>query len=89
MLMSFGAIKSIRKSIARKMTEKEKERLQRRIALQQKMKQSGLAGRKLGKHIVPEDQPTVQLGEDLAESLRELKVCCCLLFRIAHSNGNA
>lgn len=89
--MSFGAIKSIRKSIARKMTEKEKERLQRRIALQQKMKQSGLAGRKLGKHVVPEDQPTVQLGEDLAESLRELKVCCCLftLVRIAHSDGNA
>ena len=33
----------------------------------------GLAGQRLGKHIVPESEIDVQLGEDLTESLRGLK----------------
>lgn len=33
----------------------------------------GLAGQRLGKHTVPEGNIDVQLGEDLAESLRTLK----------------
>ena len=74
MVASFGAIKTIRKSLMRKMTEREQERLQRKLAVQSKMKQMGLAGQKLGKHVIPEGQTDVQLGEDLAESLRELKV---------------
>lgn len=39
------------------------------------MKQRGLAGQKLGKHKVPEGGVDVQLGEELSESLRALKVC--------------
>ena len=35
---------------------------------------SGLAGRRVGKHTVREAEPEVQLGEELSESLRELKV---------------
>ncbi|THU85818.1 Nop53-domain-containing protein [Dendrothele bispora CBS 962.96] len=35
---------------------------------------NGLAGQKLGKYVVPEDEVDVQLGEDLTETLRGLKV---------------
>ncbi|THU84557.1 P60-like protein [Dendrothele bispora CBS 962.96] len=34
---------------------------------------NGLAGQKLGKYVVPEDEVDVQLGEDLTETLRGLK----------------
>lgn len=34
----------------------------------------GLAGQRLGKHIVPTGEVDVQLGEELSESLRGLKV---------------
>ena len=33
-----------------------------------------MMGRRLGKHLVPEGNVDVQLGEDLSESLRGLKV---------------
>lgn len=55
----------------------------KKAALQLKIKQAGLGGQKLGKHKVPENRIDVQIGEDLSESLRELKVCsgigrrCC------------
>ena len=39
------------------------------------MRRRGLAGQRLGKHIVPEGDVAVQLGEDLSESLRGIKVC--------------
>ena len=47
---------------------------EKRLALQMKLKQAGLAGQRLGKHKVPESQVEVQIGEDLSESLRALKV---------------
>ena len=56
------------------MTAKEKAREMKRLALAEKLKKQGLAGKKLGKHKVPEGQIDVQLGEDLTESLRGLKV---------------
>lgn len=34
----------------------------------------GLAGKKVGKHVVRKERTEVQLGEDLSESLRGLKV---------------
>lgn len=43
---------------------------------EQQMKEKfskGLTGQKLGKHIVPEGEIDVQLGEDLSENLRTLK----------------
>ena len=46
----------------------------KRLEIQEKLKQ-GLAGQKIGKHKVPEGEIDVQLGEELSESLRALKVC--------------
>jgi Nop53 (60S ribosomal biogenesis) len=56
------------------MSEREKDHLKKRLELQEKMKKMGLAGQKLGKHKVPEGEVSVQIGEDLSESLRGLKV---------------
>lgn len=50
--------------------------MQKKLALQDKLRTEGLVGHRIGKHMVREEEPTVQLGEDLSESLRGLKVCC-------------
>jgi nucleolar protein 53 len=63
--------------------------------LAEKLKKQGLAGQKLGKHKVPKSNVIVQLGEDLTESLRGLKVCthyhpirsCKLIYHPQHE-GN-
>ena len=40
-----------------------------------------MAEQKLGKHKVPEGEASVQIGEGLSESLRELKVrLCCFVW---------
>ena len=57
------------------MSEAEQAKLQRQLAARDKLRRDGLAGRRLGKHKVPEKEVDVQLGEDLSESLRALKVC--------------
>ena len=57
------------------MSVQEKERQAKLQLLAEKLKKQGLAGQKLGKHKVPESNVIVQLGEDLTESLRGLKVC--------------
>lgn len=46
---------------------------ERRLQLEEEAKK-GLGGKRLGKHVVPEGDIDVQLGEDLTESLRGLKV---------------
>lgn len=46
----------------------------RQTARTERLKQRGLIGQRLGKHRVQEGQVDVQLGEELTESLRELKV---------------
>jgi nucleolar protein 53 len=56
------------------MSVQEKEREAKLRLLAEKLKKQGLAGRKLGKHKVPESDVVVQLGEDLTENLRGLKV---------------
>jgi len=48
-------------------------REERRRALREKLKQ-GLAGQRFGKHTVQKVKIDVQLGEDLTDSLRGLKV---------------
>jgi nucleolar protein 53 len=48
---------------------------QRRAAQSETLRTRGLKGRRLGKHLVPEGDVEVQLGEDLSENLRGLKVC--------------
>ncbi|KAH6903331.1 ribosome biogenesis protein Nop53/GLTSCR2 [Coprinopsis sp. MPI-PUGE-AT-0042] len=73
LLASIEQAKSFRKATARQMSEREKDHLKKRLELQEKMKKMGLAGQKLGKHKVPEGEVSVQIGEDLSESLRGLK----------------
>jgi len=54
---------------------------QRQAAEREKLRTRGMKGRRLGKHSVPEGNIDVQLGEDLSESLRALKVN---LFPVLH-----
>jgi len=65
--------KAIRRS-STSMPTAEEIAARRRAAVQAQFK-DGLAGKKLGKYIVPEGEVDVQLGEELSETLRGLKVC--------------
>jgi len=47
--------------------------LEKKLVHQMQLKR-GLAGVKIGKHVVPKDEINVQLGDELSESLRGLKV---------------
>ncbi|KAJ3574894.1 hypothetical protein NP233_g1464 [Leucocoprinus birnbaumii] len=73
LMASISLAKGLRRSTARLLAQQEVERAQKKVALKEKLKRQGLAGRRLGKHKVPEGQLEVQLGEDLTESLRGLK----------------
>ena len=72
---SIDQAKSLRKANAKQISEQQLVATQRRMALQLKLKKAGLSGQRLGKHKVPEAEVEVQLGEDLSENLRGLKVC--------------
>jgi len=74
MMAVIPSAKSLRRTNARLMTTREREHAERAAVMQQKLKQRGLAGQRLGKHKVPENKVDVQLGEELSESLRALKV---------------
>ena len=52
---------------------KEKLRQEKRKIFRQQLRQ-GLAGQKFGKHTVQKAKIDVQLGEDLTDTLRGLKV---------------
>jgi len=54
--------------------ERERVRAIKKAALVAKLREHGLGGIKIGRHRVPEGDVEVQLGEDLAESFRGLKV---------------
>jgi nucleolar protein 53 len=56
---------------------------QRQATEREKLRTRGMKGRRLGKHLVPEGNVDVQLGEDLSESLRALKVRFFPLFFLA------
>ncbi|OCH90470.1 tumor suppressor protein Gltscr2 [Obba rivulosa] len=73
MLASVDSAKSLRKAIAKKHAVSEALRQQREAEEQERLKKEGLAGQRLGKHKVPEGEIDVQLGEELTESLRQLK----------------
>ncbi len=73
MLATVDSAKLLRKSIARNLATRERLRLQRQAALEEKLRQ-GLAGQRIGRHFVPEGAIAVQLGDALSESLRDLKV---------------
>ncbi len=73
MLASVDSVKTFRKCITRDLATRERLRGQREAQMREKLRQ-GLAGQKVGKHKVPEGEIAVQLGEELSESLRALKV---------------
>lgn len=75
MLAVIPSAKTLRRTNTKAESAREKELLQKRTEAIEKIKQHGLAGQKLGKHKVPTGPVDVQLGEDLSESLRALKVC--------------
>lgn len=66
----------MRKSLAKTVAHREKELRERHVKTEEEKLKRGLAGKRLGKHVVPEGDIDVQLGEDLSESFRGLKVRC-------------
>ena len=80
MLASISSAKQLRKSNIELLSNQEEERVQKQLALVEKLRKQGLAGQRLGKHKVPENELVVQLGEDLSESLRGLKVSWLCFF---------
>ena len=77
-LAALSTLKSTTKSVDAHLSQREQARLRKKLLLRAKLRQSGLAGMRLGKHVVQESAPDVQLGEDLSESLRGLKASECL-----------
>ena len=78
LLASVDSSKSLRKKIAKDTLERTRMLQQRKHREEEKIRQ-GLAGQKLGKHVVQKSEIDVQLGEDLSESLRSLRVWCLLI----------
>jgi nucleolar protein 53 len=73
MLASIASAKSMRRTLEKGKIARAKELAERDAQLVEKLR-GGLAGTRLGRHRVATHELDVQLGEDLAESLRELKV---------------
>jgi nucleolar protein 53 len=73
MLASIGSAKSLRRSMEKGAAARAKVVAEREAKLKEKLR-GGLAGSKLGRHRVGAGEIDVQLGEDLSESLRGLKV---------------
>jgi hypothetical protein len=73
MLASIASAKSLRRNLEKGAVVRAKVLAEREAKLKEKL-QSGLAGSKLGRHRVGAGEIDVQLGEDLSESLRGLKV---------------
>ncbi|GMK58751.1 hypothetical protein CspeluHIS016_0601930 [Cutaneotrichosporon spelunceum] len=68
-----GAARAMSKSVARKQRETEEKAMQRRAAATARERLGFAGGEKIGKHRVQKSAVAVQLGEDLAESLRQVK----------------
>jgi nucleolar protein 53 len=66
-------MKSLRSEAAKAAAARQQASLARQLALRLKLRK-GLAGQRLGKHRVPENEIEVQIGEDLSENLRSFKV---------------
>ncbi|OAX36471.1 P60-like protein [Rhizopogon vinicolor AM-OR11-026] len=72
MLTTIMLAKSLRSSAEKTSQQQHQARLARQLALRMKLSK-GLAGQRLGKYKVPENEIEVQIGEDLSENLRTLK----------------
>ena len=73
LLATVDRVKSLRADVETAKTEQERKAAERLLGQAEALRK-GLAGRRWGKHKVPEELIDVQLGEDLRPSLRELKV---------------
>lgn len=62
------------KAYLRMRKAKAELRQRRKAELAEKIRTHGLSGRKIGKHLVPEEGMDVQLSEDVSDSLRAMKV---------------
>ncbi|KAH0831325.1 P60-like protein [Lanmaoa asiatica] len=71
-LNSINQVKAFRSDLQKLADAHQQARLARQLALRLKL-QKGLAGQRLGKHRVPENDIEVQIGDDLSENLRNLK----------------
>jgi len=74
LLASINDAKTFRRTTAKVMQEREQLREKKRLNLAKKLEENGLVGQKLGKHKVHASDIEVQLGENLSENLRGLKV---------------
>jgi nucleolar protein 53 len=72
MLATITMVKSLRSTAEKVGQQQNQARLARQLALKMKLRK-GLAGQRLGKYKVPENEIEVQTGEDLSENLRTLK----------------
>jgi nucleolar protein 53 len=76
---SVDTVKTLRKVAAKTQAARIKAAAERRAKQDIRLAQNGLAGQKFGKHVVREGEVDVQLGEELSESLRGLRVCTILV----------
>ncbi|KAI6039171.1 P60-like protein [Pisolithus marmoratus] len=72
LLHGINSAKSLRSQIDKTAEARAEARLARQLTTRLRLRK-GLAGRKLGKHVVPESRVEVQTGEELSENLRSLK----------------
>ncbi|KAF8512198.1 ribosome biogenesis protein Nop53/GLTSCR2 [Gautieria morchelliformis] len=72
-LAAMSSAKSLRAQVAVSVRRRLAALEARRAARAELVKHRGLIGQRLGKHRIQEGQVDVQLGEELTESLRELK----------------
>jgi nucleolar protein 53 len=83
LLASVDTVKRLGKTVGATLAERARAQAER-LAHQREAARAGLAGARLGKHRVPESALDVQLGDELSESLRGLRVrrplspCLCL-----------
>ena len=73
LLATVDRVKFLKADVETARTEQERKATERLLERAEELRK-GLAGRRVGKYIVPAEQIDVQLGEDLRPSLRELKV---------------
>ncbi|KAI6100910.1 P60-like protein [Pisolithus croceorrhizus] len=72
LLHGINSVKSLRSQMDKMAKAQVEARLTRQLTTRLRLRK-GLAGRKFGKHVVPESQVDVQTGEELTENLRSLK----------------
>ncbi|WWC57586.1 uncharacterized protein I303_100118 [Kwoniella dejecticola CBS 10117] len=73
LLKSVGSVASYKKEVEKKLKEQKEKEAQAKLLKAQKERMGLREGEKIGKHKLNKKRVEVQLGEDLAESLRQVK----------------